>query len=91
MRARAFEHRLDPFALGIVLGRGLNGAGDTVGPMVITIASLWGLQVPLAVRLSRAVVPPTDGVWWAISVAFVAQAVTQGIQVSVAGDADKLL
>lgn len=61
-------------AIGIVLGRGLNGAGDTVGPMVITIASLWGLQVPLAAWLSRTIVPSTDGVWWAISAAFVAQA-----------------
>lgn len=60
-------------ALGIVIGRGLNGAGDTVGPMVITIAALWGLQVPLAAWLSRMVTPPTDGVWWAISAAFVAQ------------------
>lgn len=59
--------------LGIVLARGMNGAGDTVGPMVITIAALWGLQVPLAAWLSRVIVPPTDGVWWAIAAAFVAQ------------------
>lgn len=62
-------------ALGIVLGRGLNGAGDTVAPMVITILGLWGLQVPLAIGLSRAMTPPTDGIWWAMAAAFVVQAI----------------
>ncbi|MBN1268080.1 MAG: MATE family efflux transporter [Kiritimatiellae bacterium] len=60
--------------LGIVLGRGVNGAGDTIGPMVITIITLWGLQVPLAVFLSRVLQPPTDGIWWAMVGAFVLQA-----------------
>ena len=59
---------------GIILGRGLNGAGDTLGPMVITILTLWGLQVPLAVYLSRTLVPPTDGIWWAMNAAFILQA-----------------
>jgi Na+-driven multidrug efflux pump len=62
-------------ALGIVLGRGLNGAGDTVAPMVVTIVTLWGLQVPAAIWLSRVMQPPTDGVWWAIALAFVAQGI----------------
>ncbi|MBP7275150.1 MAG: MATE family efflux transporter [Kiritimatiellae bacterium] len=59
---------------GIILGRGLNGAGDTVGPMAITILTLWGLQVPLAVYLSRVLNPATDGIWWAMNAAFVLQA-----------------
>ena len=62
-------------ALGIVLGRGLNGAGDSVGPMVITIVTLWGLQVPLAVFFSRLWEPATEGIWWAMVVAFVVQGV----------------
>jgi len=56
-------------ALSIVLGRSLQGAGDTVSPMICTIVSLWGLQVPLAVALSRRVDPPTLGIWWAIALA----------------------
>ena len=60
-------------ALGIVLGRALNGAGDSMSPMIITILSLWGLQVPLAVFLSRIWQPPTQGIWWAIVTAFVVQ------------------
>jgi len=55
--------------VAIVLGRGLIGAGDTVPPMVFTIISLWGFQVPLAVVLSRTVTPPTQGIWWAIACA----------------------
>jgi Na+-driven multidrug efflux pump len=39
-------------ALGIVLGRSMGGAGDTVPPMVITLVALWGFQIPAAVYLS---------------------------------------
>lgn len=59
-------------ALGIVLGRGLNGAGDTVAPMVFTIFSLWVLQVPLAIWLARVWQPATHGIWWAMVVGMVA-------------------
>lgn len=39
-------------AVGIVLARAMNGAGDTVSPLVITLLSLWGFQIPAAVYLS---------------------------------------
>ena len=39
--------------LGIVLSRSLQGAGDTLMPMLITILVLWGVQVPLAIGLDR--------------------------------------
>ncbi|MGQ9662852.1 MAG: MATE family efflux transporter, partial [Kiritimatiellia bacterium] len=58
-------------ALGIVLGRALQGAGDTLAPMVFTILTLWGLQVPLATYWSRRFTPPTQGIWWAIATATV--------------------
>lgn len=58
-------------ALGIVLGRGLNGASDTMGPMIITLISLWGLQVPLAIWLARLFSPATQGIWWAMAAASV--------------------
>lgn len=60
-------------ALGIVLGRALNGAGDSLSPMVITVVALWGLQVPLAVLLSRVATPATHGIWWAIAIAITVQ------------------
>jgi len=56
-------------AAGIVFGRSLNGAGDSVSPMVITVVTLWGVQVPLAIVLSRIWEPATSGIWWAIALA----------------------
>ena len=56
-------------ALAIALGRALNGAGDSLAPMICTVLALWGLQVPLAMLLSRLWQPPTQGIWWAIVIA----------------------
>jgi Na+-driven multidrug efflux pump len=39
-------------SVGIVLSRALNGAGDTVTPLIITLVILWGLQIPAAIYLS---------------------------------------
>jgi Na+-driven multidrug efflux pump len=58
-------------ALAIVLGRSLNGAGDSFAPMVITVLSLWGVQVPLAVHFSATWAVKTQGIWWAIVLATV--------------------
>jgi putative MATE family efflux protein len=72
----SYMRTVSPFyvfaALGIVLGRGLNGAGDTLGPMLCTVLALWGLQVPLAIWLAKVVTPATDGIWWAIGLASLA-------------------
>ncbi len=57
-------------AFAIVLGRALQGAGDTVAPMVTTIIALWGVQVPLAVWLVRVLQPAVHGVYWAMAVTF---------------------
>jgi len=56
-------------AAGIVFGRALNGAGDAVTPMIVTIVTLWGVQVPLAIVLSHVYQPATQGIWYAISAA----------------------
>ncbi|MDD4871739.1 MAG: MATE family efflux transporter [Kiritimatiellae bacterium] len=56
-------------AFAIVLGRALSGAGRTMATMILTIISLWGIQVPLAIVLSRYCDMGTQGVWWAISIA----------------------
>lgn len=55
-------------ALSIILGRALQGAGDTVGPMVTTIIGLWGVQIPLAIWMARHIVPATHGIWWSIAI-----------------------
>ena len=54
-------------AFGIILGRALNGAGDSMAPMIATGISLWAFQVPAAVFLSRTVHPATLGIWLAIA------------------------
>ena len=56
-------------ALSIVLGRALQGAGDTVAPMVTTIVGLWGVQIPLALFLARHMTTPTNGIWWSVGIA----------------------
>jgi Na+-driven multidrug efflux pump len=56
-------------SMGIILGRALIGAGDSMGPMITTIAGLWGVQVPLAILLPRLVTPPTSGIWWSVAAA----------------------
>ncbi|MCK4423365.1 MAG: MATE family efflux transporter [Candidatus Omnitrophica bacterium] len=53
-------------AMGIILSRSLNGAGDTVSPMFISLVCLWGVQVPLALFLTRLPSLGLTGVWWAI-------------------------
>jgi putative MATE family efflux protein len=55
-------------AMGIILGRSMNGAGDTVPTMLITIVTLWGIQVPLAHLFARWFYPATTGVWWSIAI-----------------------
>ena len=61
-------------ALAIVLGRALDGAGQTMATMIFTVTSLWGLQVPLAFFLSRVTQPATQGIWWAIGIAMTVHA-----------------
>lgn len=52
-----------------MLDRALNGAGCTLSTMLFTITTLWGLQVPLAIVLSRLFDPAVHGVWWAMNIA----------------------
>jgi putative MATE family efflux protein len=59
-------------ALGSVLARGLDGAGNTVPAMLINLLTLWGLQIPLAWILSQVLGWGTTGLWAGISVANVA-------------------
>lgn len=58
-------------AFSIVLSRALNGAGDTISPMLITFIVLWGIQIPLALFFSRVGSWGIEGVWWAIVAATV--------------------
>lgn len=60
------------FGYSMVMSGALQGAGDTVSPMWITIICLWGLRVPLAFLLALPVGFGASGAW-------ISMALTQGI------------
>lgn len=61
-------------ALSLVLGRALNGAGDTFSPMVITLAAQVGVGLVLVILLSRVI--GLKGVWLGIALSNVVQGLT---------------
>lgn len=56
-------------AMGSVIARAFDGAGNTVPAMVINLSTLWGVQIPLAWILSQVAGWGTSGVWAGLSVA----------------------
>ena len=57
------------YVVGIVLGRGFIGAGDTVPAMTINLLTLWGVEVPLSYALSQWLGLDLTGVWLALMTA----------------------
>jgi putative MATE family efflux protein len=55
--------------LGIVLGRALDGAGNTVPAMVVNLVSLWGVEVGVSYLLSTALNLGATGIWWGRAIA----------------------
>jgi putative MATE family efflux protein len=51
-------------AIGVVLASSFGGAGNTVPAMAVNLISLWGLEVALALGLSRGLGWGVTGVWW---------------------------
>jgi Na+-driven multidrug efflux pump len=75
------------FAYSMVLMGAMQGAGDTVRPLWITIGSLWGLRVPLAAILALPVgfklgglVPLPFALGFGTAGAWTAMSFTQGVQ-----------
>lgn len=64
---RYFAASLFLFGPGIVISRALNGAGDTVSPMVITALTKFGAQIALAYALSGPAGMGTTGIWLAVA------------------------
>lgn len=60
------------FGYSMVMSGALQGAGDTVRPMWITIISLWGLRLPLAFILALGFQLGATGAW-------ISMAITQAI------------
>jgi putative MATE family efflux protein len=59
-------------AIGIVLARGFDGAGNTIPAMVVNLLTLWGVEVGFAYVLSRWLDMGPTGVWWGRSLAGIA-------------------
>lgn len=60
-------------AFSLVLGRALNGAGDTFSPMVITLAAQVGVGLALVILFSRVI--GLKGVWLGIALSNVVQGI----------------
>jgi len=66
----------EPFmAWGIILGGGLNGAGDTKSVMLIVTGTLWFIRIPLAFFLGISAGFGPVGIWWAMNASIFVQAV----------------
>ena len=50
-------------AMGVVLARGFDGAGNTVPAMFVNLLTLWGMEVPLSYGLSQWTGLGITGVW----------------------------
>jgi putative MATE family efflux protein len=55
--------------IGIILGRSLDGAGNTVPSATVNLITLWGIQLPLAFALSRWLGFGLAGIWLGRAVA----------------------
>jgi putative MATE family efflux protein len=50
-------------AMGVVMGRALDGAGATLPAMIINLTTLWGVQIPAAYALANWTSLGTRGLW----------------------------
>jgi hypothetical protein len=67
------------YAWGMVIGNSFNGAGDTWTPTVLNLFCFWMLELPLAWLLARVLGWGPTGVFWAITIAFSALAVSSAL------------
>jgi putative MATE family efflux protein len=67
IRVITFSLILD--GIGIVLGRSMDGAGNTVPSAVVNLVTLWGVQLPAALALSQWLGFGLVGIWLGRAVA----------------------
>lgn len=67
-------------AMSMVMSSALNGAGDTVSPMIILAVTLLGILTSLAVLLPRLMGLQIMGVWIAITAAYVFQGIVMAVR-----------
>ncbi|MBF0506346.1 MAG: MATE family efflux transporter [Nitrospirae bacterium] len=71
-----FNMMSEPFmALSVILGGGLQGAGDTRGTMLIIVIAMWVIRLPLAWLLALGFGYGALGVWTAMVTSMVIQGI----------------
>ena len=76
VRYLRFNMLSEPFmALSVVLGGGLQGAGDTKGTMWIVGTAMWLIRLPLAFLLALVLGYGATGVWIAMIVSMFIQGI----------------
>jgi putative MATE family efflux protein len=71
----------EPFmALSLILGGGLQGAGDTKGTMKVIITGMWVVRLPLAFVLALVLGYGARGVWIAMLVSMVVQGILMALR-----------
>jgi putative MATE family efflux protein len=55
------------YVLAMGFENGLNGAGDTLSPMLIGITALWVIQIPVIYLFAQVLGWGAQGIWWAIT------------------------
>ncbi|MFA6282444.1 MAG: MATE family efflux transporter [Candidatus Omnitrophota bacterium] len=67
-------------AWGLILAGGLNGAGDTKSVMFIVTLTLWLIRIPLAFILGISLGFGAVGIWWAMNISILFQALFMSIR-----------
>ncbi len=67
-------------ALSLILGGGLQGAGDTKGSMKVIITGMWVVRLPLAFVLAFVLGYGARGVWIAMLVSMVVQGILMALR-----------
>jgi multidrug resistance protein, MATE family len=76
-----FNMLSEPFmALSVVLGGGLQGAGDTRGTMWVVATAMWLIRLPLAYVLALSLGFGATGVWIAMITSMVIQGVMMALR-----------
>ena len=60
-----------PLALMFLATGALQGAADTLPPMIVSLVTLWGVRVPLAWYLAYPAGLGSAGIWWGMTTSFV--------------------
>ena len=71
----------EPFmALSLILGGGLQGAGDTRGSMMVIIIGMWTVRLPLAVLLAITLDLGAVGVWYGMVISMIVQGILMAVR-----------